>query len=92
MKVHAHFQQKTGGDPTAEWQKIRTGCLTASEFGEFVDLSGKHRTGEKPKTYMAEKLFERWTGRQKPNEFFSMAVNNGIIVEDGGRESIRKLI
>lgn len=82
MKVHAHFQQKNGGDPTSEWQAIRTGCLTASEFKEFVDLYGKLRTGEMPKTYLAEKLFERWTGRQKPNNFFTVDVNNGIIVEE----------
>ncbi len=82
MKVFANFQQKNGGDPTAEWQAIRTGCLTASEFDRFVKLDGTLRTGETPKTYLAEKLYERWTGRQKPNDFFSMAVNNGIIVEE----------
>ena len=82
MKVFANFQQKNGGDPTAEWQKIRTGCVTASEFKRFVDLKGKHRTGEMPETFLAEKLFERWTGRQKPNDFFDMAVNNGVIVEE----------
>ncbi len=82
MKVFANFQQKNGGDPTAEWQKIRTGCVTASEFDRFVDKSGELRSGEMPKTYMAEKLFERWTGRQKPNEFFNMAVNNGVIMEE----------
>ena len=81
MKVFANFQQKNGGDPTAEWIKARTGCITASEFKEFVGLDGTLRTGEMPKTYMAEKLFERWTGRQKPNDFFSRAVNNGVIIE-----------
>ena len=82
MKIHAHFKQKNGGDPTPEWNAIRTGRITASEFDRFVGLDGKHRSGEMPKTYMAEKLFERWTGRQKPNDFFSMAVNNGVIVEE----------
>ncbi len=82
MKIHAHFLQKNGGDPTAEWKQARTGCVTASEFGQFVDLSGELRKGEMPKSYLAEKLFERWTGRQIPNSFFSMSVNNGIIVEE----------
>jgi hypothetical protein len=82
MIVHAEYQQKNGGDPTTAWINARTGCLTASEFKEFVDLSGKLRTGEMPKTYLAEKLFERWTGRQKPNNFFTVDVNNGIIVEE----------
>lgn len=82
MKVHAHYQQKNGGDPTSEWIAARTGCITASEFGRFVDLSGELRTGEMPRTYIAEKLFEKWTGRQKPVDFFDVAVNNGIIVEE----------
>ena len=82
MKVFANFQQKNGGDPTAEWQAARTGCLTASEFGRFVKLDGSLRKGEMPESYLDEKLFERWTGRQMPNEFFSMALNNGIIVEE----------
>lgn len=82
MIIHAEFQQKNGGDPTSEWQKIRTGCITASEFKNFVGVDGKLRTGEMPKSYMAEKLFERWTGRQKPNDFFDMAMNNGVIIEE----------
>lgn len=82
MKVFANFNQKNGGDPTAEWQAIRCGCLTASEFGQFVDLSGELRKGEMPKTYLAEKIYERWTGRQVPNQFFNMAINNGVIVEE----------
>jgi hypothetical protein len=82
MIVHAEYQQKNGGDPTAEWIAARTGCLTASEFGRFVKLDGSLRKGEMPESYLDEKLFERWTGRQMPNEFFSMAVNNGIIVEE----------
>ena len=81
MKVHAHFQQKNGGDPTPEWQEIRTGCVTASEFDQFAKADGTLRTGEMPKTYLAQKLFEKWTGRQKV-PFFTQAVNNGIIVEE----------
>ena len=82
MKVFANFQQKNGGDPTQQWIEARTGCLTASDFKEFVDLSGELRKGEMPKTYLAEKLFEKWTGRQKPVDFFNVAVNNGVIVEE----------
>jgi len=81
MKIHAHFQQKNGGDPTPEWQEIRTGCVTASEFDQFCKADGTLRTGEMPKTYLAQKLFEKWTGRQKV-PFFTQAVNNGIIVEE----------
>lgn len=82
MIIHAEYAQKNGGDPTSKWIAARTGCLTASGFDRFVGLDGKLRSGEMPKSYMAEKLFERWTGRQKPNDFFNMAVNNGVIVEE----------
>lgn len=82
MKVHAHFLQKNGGDPTEEWNKIRLGKLTASEFDRFVKADGTLRTGEMPETYLCEKLFQRWTGRDKPGKWLSMDVNNGIIVEE----------
>jgi len=82
MKVHAHFLQKNGGDPTEAWQTMRRGKLTASEFGRFVKQDGTLRKGEGIETYLAEKLFERWTGRDKPNNWFSMDVNNGIVVEE----------
>jgi hypothetical protein len=82
MIVHAEFSQKNGGDETAEWLAARTGCLTSSEFGKFVCLDGSLRKGEMKESYLDEKLFERWTGRKMPNEFFTMAVNNGLIVEE----------
>jgi len=82
MKVHAHFLQKNGGDPTEAWQTMRRGKFTASEFHRFVKLDGRLRTGEMPETYLCEKLFERWTGRDKPNTWFSMDVNNGVIIEE----------
>jgi len=81
MKVHAHFQQKTGGDATQEWLEIRAGKITSSEFYRIVDSEGNLRKGQMPKTYLAEKLAERWTGRASGG-FISMAVNNGVIVEE----------
>ena len=81
MKVHAHFQQKTGGDATQEWLEIRAGKNTSSEFYRIVDSEGNLRKGQMPKTYLAEKLAERWTGRASGG-FISMAVNNGVIVEE----------
>lgn len=82
MKVFANFLQKNGGDPTEAWQTMRRGKITASEFDRFVKLDGTLRKGEMPDTYLSEKLFERWTGRDKPNTWFSMDVNNGILVEE----------
>lgn len=82
MKVFGNFIQKNGGDPTQEWLDMRRAKITASEFDSFVKLDGTLRKGEMPDTYLCEKLFERWTGRDKPNTWFSMDVNNGIIVEE----------
>jgi hypothetical protein len=83
MKVHAHFLQKNGGDPTEAWKQIRLGKITASDFKEFVCEDGTLRKGERPKSYLYEKLYERWTGRPKPKKpFFNMAMNNGILVEE----------
>ena len=81
MIIHGEFQQKSDGDATEAWSKIRLGKITASEAKRFVQLDGSLRKGDMPRTYMCEKLFERWTGRAKPGGFLSMAVNNGIIVE-----------
>lgn len=84
MKVFSNFQQKNGGDPTAEWLSARIGKPTASQFKQFVTLDGKLRKGEMPETYLDEKLFERWTCREVPKkkEFFDMAMNNGVILEE----------
>lgn len=81
MKVHAHFLQKNGDDPTDEWLKYRLGKITASNFNRFVKNDGTLRKGEMPETFLCEKLFERWAGREMPNKFFSLATNNGIVVE-----------
>lgn len=81
MKVHAHFLQKNGDDPTDAWLQYRLGKITASAFDRFVKLDGTLRKGEMPETYLCEKLFERWTGREMANKFFSLPSNNGIIVE-----------
>ena len=82
MKVHAHFLQKNGGDPTEAWQTMRRGKLTASEFHRFVKRDGTLRVGDMPETYLDEKLFERWTGRDVPNDFFKVDMNNGIVMEE----------
>jgi len=82
MKVFSNFLQKNGGDPTDEWLTMRRGKITASEFDRFVKLDGTLRSGEMPETYLCEKLFERWTGRDKPGGWFNLDVNNGIIVEE----------
>jgi len=81
MIVHGEFCQKNGDDPTEAWTNIRLGKITASDLGRVVQLSGVLRNGEMPTSYMCEKLYERWTGRAKPGKWLSMAVNNGLLVE-----------
>lgn len=81
MIIHGEFQQKNGGDPTEQWSAIRLGKVTASEVKRFVQLDGTLRKGDMPRTYLCEKLFERWTGRKKPGGFLSIAVSNGVIIE-----------
>ena len=38
---------------------VRTGVVTASEFGQIVDTKFEMRTGEMVKTYMHKKLAEK---------------------------------
>ena len=83
MIIHGEFLQKNGGDPTEQWSKIRLGKITASDAKRFVTLDGKLRKGDMQRTYLCEKLFERWTGRAMPQKVkFNMAMNNGVIVEE----------
>lgn len=47
---------------TEEWQSERLGRVTASELDALVSPTGKIRTGEGPRTYLARKLAEAWLG------------------------------
>jgi len=81
MKIHAHFQQKTGGDPTLEWQLARVGIFTASEFDSLVSPTGVIRKGEGVETYLCKKLAERWIGGQLPS-YTAFAMEQGTILEE----------
>jgi len=83
MKIHAHFKQKNGGDPTLEWQLARVGIVTASEADSLISPIGKIRTGEGVESYLCKKLAERWIGGQLPSAFSgSFAMEQGNIVEE----------
>ena len=43
-----------------EWYLLRAGRVTASEMERLVTPLGKVKTGDGPKTYLMEKLAERW--------------------------------
>lgn len=63
------------------WLEARAGIVTASELGNLLTPEFKPRTGETPKTYLAEKLAEKWTGEALPG-FTSFATDFGKIVEE----------
>ena len=73
MKIHNAEQS------SLDWLYDRAGVITASEFSEIVDTKFEPRTGETPKTYMAQKLAERWI--QGPlMGFSSFATEQGNIL------------
>jgi len=56
MKIHPAPQNST------EWLEARAGLPTASEFHQLLTPKFELRTGEMPKTYVAQKLAEKWFG------------------------------
>lgn len=57
------------------------GIPTASEFSTFMTNSFESRTGEGVKTYLYQKLAEKWHGKPLP-DFQSWAMEQGSILED----------
>ena len=67
-----------------EWLTARAGIPTASEFDNLVSPTGKIRTGETPKTYLASKLAEAWSGSPL-SDFNSWAMDQGNLLEEEAR-------
>lgn len=67
-----------------EWMTARAGIPTASDFDNLVSPTGKVRTGEMPKTYLASKLAEAWSGSPL-SDFNSWAMDQGNILEEEAR-------
>lgn len=63
-----------------EWLQARSGVVTASEFDQFLTTSFELRSGEMPKSYVARKIAERWTGGSLPG-FQSVDMDIGEILE-----------
>lgn len=74
MKVLPHPQG------SVEWLQGRAGLPTASEFDQLVDSKWEVRTGAMPKSYLARKLAEKWTGGPLQG-FGSWATEQGSILE-----------
>lgn len=74
MKLHPVSQG------SVEWQLARAGKPTASEFDALVTPEGKVRTGQMPKSYLAQKLAEKWLGGPLAS-FSTFDVEQGQILE-----------
>lgn len=67
-----------------EWLEARAGIPTASEFDALVSPTGKIRTGQTPRSYLARKVAEWWLGGPLP-EFGSVAMDYGKVLEEEAR-------
>ncbi len=74
MKISPHKQQ------SVEWMIERSGIPTASEFDSLVTPEFKIRTGETPKSYLAQKVAEAWMGGPIAS-FNSFDMEQGQILE-----------
>lgn len=74
MKIHPAPQG------TLEWLCARAGIPTASEFDNIISPTFEIRKGETPKTYLAKKVAEAWTGTPAIG-FNSIDMDFGQILE-----------
>jgi hypothetical protein len=75
MKIH------TDPQGSIRWLQSRNGIPTASEFDALVTPEWKIRTGESPKTYLAKKVAEAWSGMPLPG-WNTLDMEFGKILED----------
>lgn len=75
MIVHSVQQQ------SVDWFNMRAGIPTASEFDNLVTGDFKIRTGEMPKTYLAQKVAQWWIGGPLP-QFTAFNMEQGNILEE----------
>lgn len=66
------------------WLSHRLGRVTASELDALVSPTGKIRTGEGPRTYLAKKVAEAWLGHPLQS-FGSFATEQGTLMEPEAR-------
>lgn len=74
MKIHEAAQG------TQAWLEARAGIPTASEFHRLLTPKFEARTGEMVKSYLAQKLAEKWAGPLLSGSSFAM--EQGTILED----------
>lgn len=79
MKIHRELQQGSEA-----WLFARAGIPTASEWDALVSpVKLEIKTGEGPKTYLAQKVAERWYGPLPQPPVFAM--EQGNLLEDRAR-------
>lgn len=64
-----------------EWLLVRSGIPTASEFDNLLTPEFEIRRGEMPKTYLARKVAEAWSGGPLPG-FNTLDMDFGKILEE----------
>lgn len=79
MIVHRDISQGTW-----EWDKLRLGKPTASEFSNILTPKFEARTGEMPFTYLAKKVAEAYRGKPLPAPF-TREMEDGEMLEDEAR-------
>jgi hypothetical protein len=79
MRVH---NVKQG---TAEWNALRLGVPTASEFDQIITPEWKIRTGQMPETYLYRKLCEHLLGYSPKQDFCGYEMDQGAILEGEAR-------
>ena len=75
MKIHNVEQG------SEQWRTLRAGVVTASEFDSLVTPEWKIRTGEGVKSYLYQKLCERFIGTAALSDFSNFAVDQGALME-----------
>lgn len=63
------------------WMNLRIGKVTASEAHRLFTPELKARTGDGPKTFLAEKLTEAYSGQMLPGFWGSYETDQGNIIE-----------
>lgn len=67
------------------WQGHRLARVTASEMDALISPTGKIRTGEGPKTYLARKVAEGWLGRPLNGGGAAWVMEQGTMMEPEAR-------
>lgn len=80
MIIHREFEQQS-----VQWFEIRAGKVTASEMGRLVTDKGAIRKGDGPRTFLLEKLAEKWMDDSLPQFKGSFLMDQGNALEDYAR-------